>query len=271
MQGLFTPVFGSPSALADHVRTFLVGALLVILALVAGWILGLLARAIFTRAFRHSVEELSRRLGYKQLEQSLGFHVSLATLVGWAVQVIVTLVALLLLISIYYPTTVQALLVNAVGYLPTLLIAFTLMLVGLFVSQVLADLTFTGARAAKRGDATLLSTAVRVGVVLLAIAAALLELGVATVFITVLLVAVLATAVLALGLSAGIGGAEYVRSVLAGRAIRDQLRPGQRIAIDEITGVVIECGPSATLIATDDGKRTLLPNRLIAEKSVVLG
>jgi small-conductance mechanosensitive channel len=112
---------------------------------------------------------------------------------------------------------------------------------------------------------------VRIGVVLLAIVASLLELGIATLFLTSLLVAILAAGTLAVGLAAGIGGADYVRDVLAGREVRSQLRPGQRVAIDDITGVVVECGRSTTLIATDDGKRTLMPNKLITQKAVVLG
>ncbi len=117
----------------------------------------------------------------------------------------------------------------------------------------------------------MLSTAVRIGVVLLALAAALLELGVATVFVTVVLVATLAATSLAVGLAIGLGSADYVRDLLAGRTIRQQIRPGQRVEVDDVSGVVIECGPSSTLIAMDDGKRLLVSNRLIAQKRVVLG
>lgn len=271
MQRWLYSFFGTPAGLSNGLRGFVIGAVLVVVALVSGWILGLLARAIFMRAFSHSVEELSRRLGYKQLEQTFRLHLSLGTLVGWAVQVIVTVVALLLFVSLYYPTTVEALLLQGIVLLPTLLIALTLVLVGLFLSQILADLTFTAARAAKRTDATTLSLIVRVAVLFLAVAAALLQLGVATIFVTALLVATLATGTLTLSLAAGIGGADYVRGMLAGRAIRAQLHPGQRVAIDDVSGIVIECGPSATLIASDDGKRTLVPNKIIAQKSVVLG
>jgi small-conductance mechanosensitive channel len=271
MQGLFNDLFGSPSAFVDHARTFLGAAVLLVLALIAGWLLGIVARLIVTHTFKHAVEDLSRRLGYKQLEQSLGLHVSLGTLVGSAVQVIVTIVALLLLASIYFPAPVDSLVANSVGYLPTLLIALTVLLVGLFISHVLADLAFTAARTAKRPDAQRISTAVRVGVVILAAAAALLQLGVATVFITIVLVAAFATLTLATGIAAGVGGSDYVRDLLAGRTVRTQLRPGQRVVIGDISGVVIECGSSATLIATDDGKRTLVPNKLITEKSVTLG
>jgi small-conductance mechanosensitive channel len=271
MQGLISSLFGSPAAFADHARSFLVAVGLFAVALVAGWLLGLIARAIFTRAFRHRLEDLSRRLGYKQLEQSLGLRLSLATVVGWVVQIIVTAVALLLLAGIYYPAPVQTLLDTSVGYLPSLLIAFALIFVGLLLSQILADITFTGAKATKRADAAILSTAVRLGVALLFTCAALLQLGVATVFITSLLVAAFATTTLTVGLAAGLGGADYVRDVLAGRTLRAQLHPGQRVAVGDVTGVVIECGARATLIASDDGKRTLVPNKLLAEKSVVLG
>ncbi len=262
---------GSPAHLLTQLRGALVVALLVGLALVAGWLIGLLGRVLFTAVFSRRIENLSRWLGYKQLEQTLRLHVSLATLVGWAVQLLVTGVALLLLASFYYPAGVQALLARGVVYLPTLLIAFIILFVGLFLSQLFADLAYTFARGGKRGDATLISTMVRIGVVLLAIVASLLELGIATLFLTSLLVAILAAGTLAVGLAAGIGGADYVRDVLAGREVRSQLRPGQRVAIDDITGVVVECGRSTTLIATDDGKRTLMPNKLITQKAVVLG
>jgi small-conductance mechanosensitive channel len=271
MQGILKSVFGSSSWVIDPVGHFLLAALLLVVALAFGWLLGVLARGVFMLFFGRRVEDLSRRLGYKQLEQTLRLRVSLATLVGWGVQVLVTGAALLLLANVYFPASVEVLLVRGIGYLPTLLIALAIVLVGLFLSQLLADLTFTAARAAKRADAPLLSMGVRVGVVVLGVAASLLELGVATIFITALLVAVLGMAALAAGLALGLGASDYVRDLLAGRVVRAQLHPGQRVAIDDVTGVVVECGPNATLIATDDGKRTLLPNKLITQKSVVLG
>lgn len=271
MQQVFSGIFGSQSALLNNVRTFLFATLLVLLALIAGWILGVLARLVFIRAFRHQVEELSRRLGYKQLEQSLGLHISLATLVGWTVQIVVTVVALLLLISIYFPSTVLGLLQQWVVFLPNFFIALTILLVGLFLSQVLADIAFTAARSAKRPDASLLSTGVRVAVVALAVVASLLELGVATIFMTSILVAVLATSTLGIGLAVGLGGSDYVRDMIAGRSLRTQLHPGQRVSVDDVSGVVVECGPSATVIAADDGRRVLVPNRLIGQKWITLG
>jgi small-conductance mechanosensitive channel len=187
------------------------------------------------------------------------------------VQVVVTVVALLLLICIYFPTTVLALLLQSVVFLPNLFIALTIVLVGLFLSQVLADIAFTAGRSAKRADAALVSTGVRVAVVALAVVAALLELGVATIFMTSVLVAVLATSTLGIGLAVGLGSADFVRDVLAGRSLRARLRPGQRVSVDDVSGVVIECGPNSTLIATDDGRRVLVPNRLISQKWITLG
>ncbi len=271
MQGLITDVFGPLTARDSQLKGLLLAGLALLVALIAGWLLGRLARALFILLFSRRIEELSRQLGYKQLETSLRLRVSLATLVGWAVQAGVILLAVLLLGTIYYPLGVESWLAQSVGYLPTILIALTLLLVGLVLSQLLSDLTFTAARAAKRGDAAMLSTAVRIGVVLLALAAALLELGVATVFVTVVLVATLAATSLAVGLAIGLGSADYVRDLLAGRTIRQQIRPGQRVEVDDVSGVVIECGPSSTLIAMDDGKRLLVSNRLIAQKRVVLG
>lgn len=260
-----------PAGLLDRLRTFLVAALLIVVVLVAGWLLGLFARVLFTAIFSRRVDQFSRWLGYKQLEQSLRLHFSLATLVGYAVQFVVTGLALLLLDAIYYPATAEAVIQTGVGYAPTLAAATAILLVSLFLSQILADLTFTAARAAKRSDAALLSMGARVGVVAVGLVASLLQLGVATIFLTAVLVALLATGTLAVGIATGLGGADYVRDLVAGRAIRGQLKPGQRIQVDTVTGIVIECGPSATLIATDDGKRRLIPNKLIAQRSVTLG
>jgi small-conductance mechanosensitive channel len=259
-----------PPVILDRLRGFAAGAALLLVALVVGWALGLLARVLFKITFGRRVEELSRLLGYKQLQQSLRLQ-SLVTLVGYAVQLVVSILALLLLIAVFYPDSAATLFVDGIAYLPNLLVAVTFVLLGLFGGQVLSDITLTAARAAKRADAAVVSFGVRVGVLLIAFSAALLELGIATVFITMVLAALLTTVALAVGLATGIGGADYVRDVLAGRTVRAQLKPGQRVQFEELSGVVIECGSSATLIALDDGKRTLIPNKLITQKAVVLG
>jgi small-conductance mechanosensitive channel len=259
------------SSILDDVRGFALVAVLVVLALVGGWVLGLIARGLFTVIFKNRVENLARALGYKQIQQVLGFRFSLTTLVGIAIHSLVTALVYVALASIYFPTATAALIAAITSYLPSLLIALVILLVGLYLSQVLADVTFTAARTGVRTDAAMISAAVRFGVILLTVSATLIELGVATLFVTTLLVTTLAATGLALGLAIGLGGADYVRDLLAGRAVRAQLKPGQRIQIDGITGIVVECGPSTTLIATDDGKRTILPNRFVAEKTIVLG
>lgn len=259
------------SSILDDLRGFAVAAVLVVLALVGGWLLGLIARSLFKAIFKNRVENLARALGYKQIQQALGFRFSLATLIGFAIHYIVTALVYLALANIYFPTATAALIATVVSYIPSLLIALVILLVGLYLSQVLADVVFTAARAGMRTDATMISAAVRFGVILLTVSAALIELGVATVFVTTLLVTTLAATALALGLAIGLGGADYVRDLLAGRTVRAQLKPGQRIQIDGISGIVVECGPSTTMIATDDGKRTILPNRFVAEKTIVLG
>jgi small-conductance mechanosensitive channel len=271
MQWLIDGITGLPSSSFERLRGILVGAALLILAAIVAWLLGWLARVIFIALFRGRIEALSRLLGYKQLEQSLRFPITLATLVGYAVQLVVSVVALLVLADFYAPASTSALVVQGVGYVPAILVALIILIVGLFLSQVFADLTFTAARADKRTDATVLSMAVRIGVVVLAVCASLLELGIATIFITAVLVCALAGTALALGLATGLGGADYVRDLLAGRTVRTQLKPGQRIQIDDVSGIVIECGRSSTLIATDDGKRTLLPNKIMTERTIVLG
>jgi small-conductance mechanosensitive channel len=259
------------SSILEDLQGFAVTAAVVLLGLIGGWLLGLIVRSLFQAIFKNRIDNLARAVGYKQIQQVLGLRFSLGTLFGFLIHLIVTLAVYVALASVYFPAATLAVLAVGAAYLPTLLVAAVILLVGLYLSQMLADVVYTAARAGMRTDAAMISAVVRFGVVLLTVSAALIELGVATLFVTTLLITTLAATALAAGLAIGLGGAEYVRDVLAGRTVRAQLKPGQRIEIDGIAGIVVECGPSTTLIATDDGKRTILPNRFVAEKTIVLG
>src|SRR5258707_6536327 len=142
MQGLITDVFGPLTARDSQLKGLLLAGLALLVALIAGWLLGRLARALFILLFSRRIEELSRQLGYKQLETSLRLRVSLATLVGWAVQAGVIFLAVLLLGTIYYSLGVESWLGQGGGDLPPLPIGLSQLSLGLGLGPPPSDVTF---------------------------------------------------------------------------------------------------------------------------------
>ncbi len=245
----------------------LLGALLL---LVLGWTIGRLAQ--------FSVAGILRRLGIDKLAERAGADEALAK-VGWQSSVSQILARLIywLILLVFLLAAVESLglpgvtgtLGGLVTYLPHVLAAAVIFLIGSLIARVVGDAI--GALAIQSGMSTgpVLGQLIRYVLIIFASILAMEQLGVETTLLVTASIAVITAAALSLALAFGLGNRELARNIMAGFHVREEFKTGQLLTVGRHQGRLLSIGPVKSVLETGDGQVSL-PNAALIDEAVVV-
>jgi hypothetical protein len=192
------------------VINFVPNLVVALVILVIGWLIGaLLGRAVM-QVFRSlKIDEALRRAGLESFLRRGGVNLDSGAFVGALVKWFVIIVFLVAAFDVLGLSQVNLFLQEVVlGYLPRVIAAALVLLVGGVVGDVAGRIVLTGAKTAGVHSAHFASAIAKWAVWIFAILVALSQLGIATAFSQTLFTGIVIAISLALGLSFGLGGQE---------------------------------------------------------------
>jgi len=208
---LLVSVTGALIALLSFIPA-LIGAVII---LIIGWVLsGILARLVETVLNRVGFEHAAERTGITGVINRSGAgsmrasHV-IAELVKWFVRLIFLEIAAQAL----HLTEVTTLLNSIVLFIPNLVVALIIVLVGVLAAQFIGRLVRGGLSQANFANANLFGTIAEYGIIGLAVVTALNQIGIATIIVTILFAGIVGALALAAGLAFGLGGRETAAEI----------------------------------------------------------
>jgi len=192
------------------VVNFVPNLVVALVILVVGWLIGaLLGRAVWQVFKSLKIDEALRRAGFESFLRRGGVELDSGAFVGALVKWFVILVFLVAAFDILGLSQVNAFLQDVVlGYLPRVIVAALVLLVGGVVGDVVGRVVVTAARGANVSSAHFAGAIAKWAVWVFAILVALSQLGIAAAFSQTLFTGVVIAVSLALGLSFGLGGQE---------------------------------------------------------------
>jgi hypothetical protein len=202
--------------LGDQIRLVLPNGLAMVLILAAGWVAARLVQWALHRMSRR-LETVLRRWGVSAVLDDLG-HGRAADLCARGAFWIVFGCAILMGINALDTELGSRLVTGAFLYLPNLVTAALIVLVGTLLGRFLARSALIWAVNEGIGPARWIAGGVRVGVGLLTVVAAAEQLGVARTAVLATFVILLSGTVLALALAVGLGGRKRMEMWLDRRA-----------------------------------------------------
>lgn len=185
-----------------------------------------------------------------------------------AVAVFVVIVAIAAAISVLAPELLTDIPSRLLSYLPNVLVAVLLLWMGVVLANLLQQLVDTSASRIGVPNSGTLAKVVFWIVLGLAIILAADQLGIETAALQRLLLAVLVIAGVATALAIGLGGGTLAGSVIAGRYVEDRFATGERIAVGDYEGTIIDIGLSSTALRLSDGDTVELPHPYLLERPV---
>ncbi|MGD0335905.1 MAG: hypothetical protein ABSB18_02210 [Candidatus Omnitrophota bacterium] len=201
----------------SQIGTFFAFVLLVLIILLIGWLISKLIRTAVTKGLRAiKIDELSDRIELDSILEKGGITYSLSELLGVISYWIGLLVTFMVAINAVGLTVAADLLNKIVLYIPNIVAAVFILVLGMFVAALLRNIVQTAANNAGLSHVKLLSKAVEVIVTVFVVLVALEQLKIG-IRITELTIAVILGSIgLGLALAFGLGCKD-----IAGRAVND--------------------------------------------------
>jgi hypothetical protein len=201
----------------------LIGAILI---LVVGWILaGFIARLVETLLNRVGFEQAATRTGISGfLSRAGGGDVRASRVIAEPVKWFIRLIFLEAAANAIHLTALTDLINRVILWLPSLLVALIVLILGALLGQWLARAVRGAAGQAGVGNAALLAAVARYGVIAFAVLVAMNQVGVAATLVNTLFIGLCGAVALAIGLAFGLGGRET-----AAEMVRTWYAQGRRL------------------------------------------
>jgi hypothetical protein len=206
---------------------FIPAFLFAVIVFIIGWVIAVLLGKVVAQVIRSlRVDHALRSAGVDDVVQRAGYHLDSGAFLGALVKWFIIVVFLIAALEVMGLTQVTYFLDQIVlFYIPQLIVAVLILLVAAVLAEAAQHVVTGAARAAGIVSAGFVGTVARWAIWIIAILAALTQIGVAPGILQTLFTGVVVALSLAFGLSFGLGGQEAAASFL-GR-MREEMRRGR--------------------------------------------
>lgn len=245
----------------------LVGALVLILL---GWVIARLAQLIVGGLLRRlRLDQLAERAGLRRLLDDAGVASPVTHLIAILVYWLILLLFIVAAAESLGLTAVGQTLISLVTYLPNVLAAALIVLLGGLLARLVGEALSALAIQSGIAAGPALGQLVRYVLVVFVIILALEQLGVETTLLITATMALIGATALALALAFGIGSRDLARNIMAGFHAKDAFALGQHVRLRGYSGQLVNIGPVKSVLETEAGLVSL-PNFALIEEDVTI-
>jgi small-conductance mechanosensitive channel len=240
------------------------GLIVLVVGYLVARIIGGLVRLVLRKA---GLDDLSERRGIGSGLRGLGIGLVPSRLIGQTVFGLLFLSFAITAVRLMRFETVAILLERLLDFLPNVIAALMVFLLGSLVARLAGNWVSLIAAAGGLGSARQLGSLVQYVVGLFVIVLALGVLGIQVGLLVTAITIMFGAFGLAIGLALGLGARTIVYHILAGYYVRQRYQPGQRIRLGQMSGQVSGTGSVNTVVTTAEGS-TIVPNGVLLESTV---
>ena len=224
-----------------------------VVVIVIGYIAArLVGKAIATLSEKIGLQTAAERSGLAESMQHMGIRRSVPAIVGSIVFWLLMCVFVMAGFNILGLDKLSVAMGKLVDYIPNLLVATVVVVVGLLLASFLRGVVATSADRLGISYAGSLANAAYYALAVLTFIAAFNQMGLTFALFDNLILIAFGGLALGFGLAFGLGGREVMGGILAGYYLRQRLQAGDRVSVAGMEGVVREVGPVATILETDE-------------------
>ena len=207
------------------------------------------------------VDGHAERLRVHDTLERAGFDRSLARVIELAVRLTLTLVVIFAALALLGLDSLEQALNEGVLFLPRLIAAMAILLVGLVLGGFTRE--WVERVAGQMELPPSLAPLAEVAVVAVFGATALAQIGVPTSILAAVIGVIAGAAALTFALAFGLGSREVARAASAGRYVSSAFSVGQRIGVGGIEGEIVAIEAASTIVETDSDGRVRVPNHML--------
>lgn len=195
---------------------FVPNLVIAILIVLIGWLVGALVGRVISQVVKSlKIDEALRKAGVEDALAKGGMLLNSGNFLGALVKWFIVVVFLVAAFDVLKLTEVNAFLREVVlGYLPRVIVAVFVLLVSAVIGDVMQKIVTTSAKTAEIRSARFLGVVTKWSIWIFAILVAMVQLGIASVFIQTLFTGFVVAISLALGLAFGLGGQDAAARII---------------------------------------------------------
>ena len=201
---------GAFTGIGVEVLQFLPKFILAVIIFIAGWVVGSVLSEVVSKIVKAiKIDSILESAGARGLLSKAGFNLNTGAFLGGLVKWFIIIVFLVTALDIMKLEAVNAFLTNVVlGYIPQVIVATLILIVAAVLADLAQKIMSGGARALDSKSAGMVGGVARWAIWIVAILAALNQLGIAGPMMQTLFTGLVAMLAIAGGLAFGLGGKE---------------------------------------------------------------
>ena len=259
------------TALGSRVADFLPQLLAALALMAAGWLIARGVELALRRGLRtFGLDRAAARLQLTTLLARAEIARTTSQLVARGVFWLLLLLAFLSAVEVLGLTAVTATIDRLIAFLPSLVAAAFITLLGLLAGRALGGIARSTAAVVDLRGAARVGSVVQWAVVGLSATIALEQLGIATAILVAPLTAVVAAVTLSAGLAFALGARPIVTHILAGHFLKRSLPRDGFIVVEGERGLIERVGATETRLR-GDSKHWTVPNARLLDEIVTWG
>lgn len=224
MESIKAVLLEPAKTISSQIGQFLVNILLIVIILIVGWIVSKLIKTTVTRILRAlRIDDLAERVALDDLLAKGGIKYSLSELIGIICYWLSLLVTFVVAINAVGLTIAANLLNQLVLYIPNVIAAIFILILGMFVAALLKNIVHTASVNAGLYQANMLSRLVEVIVFVFVIVIALEQLSIGAKIIELIIGITLGSLGLGFALAMGLGCKDIIGKMVS--EFIDKLKP----------------------------------------------
>lgn len=240
--------------------------------LVVGYLVAkLLARGAAALCRTVGLEKAAERSGLSESMKQVGIHRDVPAIVGLIIFWLLMCVSIMAGLKVLELHLVSEAMQGVVNYIPRLLVATVVIVIGLLVANFVRGIVATSADRVGVTYAEQLAAGCYYVLAIMTFITAFQQLQIEFALLEQMILIAFGAMALGFGLAFGLGGRDVMGGILAGYYIRQRFQAGDHVRMGELEGTVREVGPVATVIETDEAgllHRRSVPNSLMLKDGI---
>ena len=264
VEGLKSTLVGTLADLGTQLAGFVPKLLGTLAILLIGWGIARAAQMVTAKILvRMKLDQAADYLGLSEILANAGIKRPASGVVSRLLFWLLILAFVLPATEILGLTSVTVTIDRLIAYLPNVIAATLVLLLGLLLARFIGNVVGSGAAVSEVPYSRQLGQAARVVMIVMVSIVAIEQLGIKTSIFQWLLIASSTAVVFAMAAAFAIGSKEVVGSILAGYYLRKSLRDGTSVEVQGRSGTLTRIGATDTLFQSGERSWSMSNQQLL--------
>ena len=261
-------IINATASFWNKIASFLPNLVATLVIFIVGWLVArIISKWSVKLLGRLGFDGLCERIGLSEAMAKAGIEKSPAAIFGKFIYLFLMLMIVISAAETLGMTRITTILDEFILYLPKVLGALFVIMVGMFIAHVVKQSIHTAVAKMGMEYASSVARVAQIIIFITTFSLAVSQLEIETQMLNIVFAIVLGCIGVAAAISLGLGTRSVSNNIISGVYVREQIKPGDEVTIGEFKGVVVAVGTVNTVLENEAGECLSVPNQVLLNRS----